>query len=454
MPLFEGLSYGGEKTAVIFDIGVAFTKCGFAAENAPQFIIPTEVRKRKTGQLVNIHKCCSETPQDLRSVLVDFVHRLYFRQLLVNPKERRVVIVESMLTTTTHFRNTLADVLFKHYEVPSVVFAPGHLVCLFTLGVSTGLIMDVGYTETTVMPVFEGTAILKAWQALPLAGKAIHDLRLWKVMKVEINRSQASWVSYWIHCTNSIDESILEDIKVRCCFVTSHERATMYNANEPLEGPPAVRYPLKGDRVATISGKIRERTCEVLFEEDCEGRSLASLILDAILQSPIDMRRTLAENLVIIGGTSMLPGFNHRLRSELYAHLKQPPYSEKLSLPAFKFHKYPAKANYVAWLGGSMLGALETLASKSVTKEAYTLQPLIPDWCSLYVAEEKEKVVGATKKLEAGSRPLSSKKLSSSLSVDSSPRSSVSSAARAAARSIAGILSSASVDSNSTPKSS
>jgi hypothetical protein len=64
------------------------------------------------------------------------------------------------------------------------------------------------------------------------------------------------------------------------------------------------------------------------------------------------MRRTLAENLVIIGGTSMLPGFNHRLRSELYAHLKQPPYSEKLSLPAFKFHKYPAKANYVAWLGG------------------------------------------------------------------------------------------------------
>ncbi|ELU15086.1 hypothetical protein CAPTEDRAFT_154792, partial [Capitella teleta] len=352
----EGLSYGGEKTAVIFDIGVAFTKCGFAAENAPQFIIPTEVRKRKTGQLVNIHKCCSETPQDLRSVLVDFVHRLYFRQLLVNPKERCVVIVESMLTTTTHFRNTLADVLFKHYEVPSVVFAPGHLVCLFTLGVSTGLIMDVGYTETTVMPVFEGTAILKAWQALPLAGKAIHDYleaSLKQSSSVEGGESGDKPISSFM---DSIDESILEDIKVRCCFVTSHERATMYNANEvstsPLEGPPAVRYPLKGDRVATISGKIRERTCEVLFEEDCEGRSLASLILDAILQSPIDMRRTLAENLVIIGGTSMLPGFNHRLRSELYAHLKQPPYSEKLSLPAFKFHKYPAKANYVAWLGG------------------------------------------------------------------------------------------------------
>jgi actin-related protein 10 len=131
------------------------------------------------------------------------------------------------------------------------------------------------------------------------------------------------------------------------------------------------------------------------------------------------MRRTLAENLIVIGGTSMLPGFKHRLRAELYSLLKQPCYAEKLSLPAFKFHKYPAQPNYVAWLGGtssflhplyqpenhlfrlgSILGSLETLASKSVTKEAYT-QPIIPDWCSVYIPEEKEKIIGATKKLEA-----------------------------------------------------
>ena len=39
-----------------------------------------------------------------------------FRHLLVNPKERRIVIVESILTPST-FRNTLAKVLFTHYEV-------------------------------------------------------------------------------------------------------------------------------------------------------------------------------------------------------------------------------------------------------------------------------------------------------------------------------------------------
>lgn len=39
------------------------------------------------------------------------------RHLLVNPKERRVVIVESILSSTTNFRNTLAKVLFQHFEV-------------------------------------------------------------------------------------------------------------------------------------------------------------------------------------------------------------------------------------------------------------------------------------------------------------------------------------------------
>ena len=42
--------------------------------------------------------------------------RFYFRYLLVNPKERRVVVVESILCPTV-FRETLAKVLFNHFEV-------------------------------------------------------------------------------------------------------------------------------------------------------------------------------------------------------------------------------------------------------------------------------------------------------------------------------------------------
>ena len=34
-----------------------------------------------------------------------------------------------------------------------MMFASGHLTSLLTLGVNTGLVMDVGYTETLVVPV-------------------------------------------------------------------------------------------------------------------------------------------------------------------------------------------------------------------------------------------------------------------------------------------------------------
>lgn len=39
------------------------------------------------------------------------------RHLLVNPKERRVVVVESILSSTTNFRSTMAKVLFEYFEV-------------------------------------------------------------------------------------------------------------------------------------------------------------------------------------------------------------------------------------------------------------------------------------------------------------------------------------------------
>ena len=71
---------------------------------------------------------------------------------MVVPKERRVVIVESLLTPSD-YRNLLAKVLFERYDVPSVLFAPSHLVSTFPLGTPNALVVDVGYRESLVLPV-------------------------------------------------------------------------------------------------------------------------------------------------------------------------------------------------------------------------------------------------------------------------------------------------------------
>lgn len=75
------------------------------------------------------------------------------------------------------------------------------------------------------------------------------------------------------------------------------------------------------------------------------------MILDAILKVARDLRHQLAENIVLIGGTTMTPGFRARLKVELEKQLQFDRYSS-LNIKTLAFHNLPCKENYAAWLGG------------------------------------------------------------------------------------------------------
>lgn len=75
-----------------------------------------------------------------------------FRHLLAVPRERRVVIVESVLTPTDD-RHAIARLLFDVLDVPSILFAPSHLMATLPYAAQTALVVDVGYREVLVLPV-------------------------------------------------------------------------------------------------------------------------------------------------------------------------------------------------------------------------------------------------------------------------------------------------------------
>ncbi|XP_014061267.1 actin-related protein 10 isoform X2 [Salmo salar] len=290
MPLFEGLGSGGEKTAVVIDLGAAYTKCGFAGETGPRFIIPSELQKPGQQQSIKVVQYNINT-EELYSNLKEFIHMLYFRHLLVNPRDRRVLIIESILCPS-HFRETLTKVFFKQFEVPSVLFAPSHLMSIMSLGINSGLVMDCGYTETLVLPVYECIPILSAWEALPLGGKAIHkelDGLLVEQCTVDSDSSTGQSLPTVI---GSIPEEVVEDIKVRTCFVSDLKRGLkIQEAKFNLEGtaerptpPPDVDYPLDGEKILHIKGPIRDSVMEMLFEQDNEEKSVATLVLDTLVK--------------------------------------------------------------------------------------------------------------------------------------------------------------------------
>ncbi|XP_070605845.1 actin-related protein 10 [Erythrolamprus reginae] len=390
MPLYEGLGTGGEKTAVVIDLGAAFTKCGFAGETGPRCVIPSEIKRPDVSKPIRVVQYNINT-EELYSYLKEFIHMLYFRHLLVNPRDRRVVIVESVLCPS-HFRETLTKVLFKYFEVPSVLFAPSHLMSLLTLGINSAMVLDCGYMESLVLPIYEGIPVLSCWDALPLGGKAIHKELEYQLLDQSTVDTGVTKGQCLTSVMGSVPEDIVEDIKVRTCFVSDLQRglkiqAAKFDMDDSAERPtppPDVDYPLDGEKILHINGSIRDSVVEVLFVQDNEEKSVATLILDSLMECPIDTRKQLAENLIVIGGTAMLPGFLHRLMAEIRYLVEKPKYKEILGSKTFRVHTPPAKPNCVAWLGGAIFGALQDiLGSRSVSKEYYNQTGRIPDWCCL-----------------------------------------------------------------------
>ena len=385
MPFYDGIGVIAEKHAVVLDIGSAFTKVGYAGESSPRAILRTPAK---------LHQLDQDT---LHDVLVDFVHRLYFEILLVNPKDRRVVLLESLLGET-RLKDELVRVLFNHFEVLSILFAPSHMMPLFGLGLQNGLVLDVGYDSASVIPVYQSVPILRAWQALPLAGKAVHEQLLKEIkLRGTAKQNDADFVKFdeALDADLKINEKTLEDIKVRLCFVTELERGhqihQIHQDASSVSGlssflkksVPSADYILSGDTVLKIDGQTRESVCEVLFEQDQDRLSIASMVLDALIASPLDTRRELASNLIVVGRSSMQLGFKARLFQELAHLMRESHYSDKLKMTEFKIHQTLGQANYACWAGASIFGATDAVSTRSFTREQYNKEKAVPDWSNL-----------------------------------------------------------------------
>jgi len=381
MPMFDGYVLS-EKQAFVLDLGARYTKFGFAGEASPRCIVRSEVKCPKSGKIRQVLNFTDK--EDLYALLVDFLHILFFKHVQLSPKERRVVVVESVLCPTA-VRDTLAKVLFQHFEVCSLLLVPSHLVSLATLAVDTGLVVDVGHSETLLVPVYEGVPVLRTWQAQPLAGAAIQQ-RLQKSLVEWYEKQEGGDAIRKSQQASNLPDTVIEDIKVRTSFVTKQERGVLYWENK-LPNPPVpdVSYPIDGDHTIKVPGPVREACHEVLFERDNDQMSLPNMILDALVKSSIDMRRPLAENILLVGGSVMIPGFKARLLAEMKLLLASPLYKDKLKITTFKFHTPPGKENYIAWLGGALYGATDVVFMRSLTRESYAAlsDSSVPDWCSL-----------------------------------------------------------------------
>lgn len=307
---------------------------------------------------------------------------------------------------------------FEGLGVPAYYLANSTVLSSFSAGKPTSLILDVGYSSASAVPVVDGFVIRKGiFRQQGLGGAAVsralaYDLRnppprssraggpmneLIPQYRVKSRQAvEAGRPAQWEPRTDRPLDATTESFK------TYHEEKLLHDAKESLthvldqvwDESLAVSRPSRSYEFPTgytdTFGIERYRSGEVLFQpslfESAAGvlpstgsqaptaasstssstafSPISQMVVDAIQSVDVDSRPTLLSNIVCVGGSTFLPGFMDRLSYEL--GVLQPAAKVKLHAPGNSIER-----RHSSWLGGSILASLGSFHQIWISKAEY-----------------------------------------------------------------------------------
>ncbi|EGG17093.1 actin related protein 11 [Cavenderia fasciculata] len=395
-----------DKSSIVLEIGGAYTKCGYTQEATPRFIINTDLSPLNistflsSGTEISFTNNNEEQQQDkdkdrfkqplqkqLKESLYIFLNQIFFKYLLCDPGERKIILVENIFVPRL-FRQALVSVLFEQFNVPCISFV-NPLVCLLPLIRTTGFIIDCGLNETRVLPVYEGVGILKAMKT---TNRGFNSLKQWMLKELQLKCQFKNTINNTIITQQDqlqtihhslLTDQLVEDIIVRC--------TVMAPLDYPIEKVSPITYQLKGNISIQLDAQQRLDIAKSIFnftieDEMNENDDIITIILNSLLDCDIDIRKSLCHNIVLIGGTTMIAGFKTRLIQELNKRCttveQEPRGQEELKglLNHFEFIKHSFQPNSLMWLGASMIGSLDTIPTKLTLDQYIKNGRKVPEW--------------------------------------------------------------------------
>ncbi|ORX33839.1 actin family [Kockovaella imperatae] len=446
---------GDEVSAIVVDFGSHTTRAGYAGEDCPRVVCPsfygyTEESDASTssgaangngedvpmdGSVVNGSKGKrryyvgeSGVPVWRKGMEVDnfmldgivhelepaaqLLHHLLTDRLSVDPTEHPLMFTEPAWNTPAS-RENLTRMAFEQEGVPALYFGSSGVLSAFAAGKPTALVLDVGYANTSVVPVVDGYALRAGTKRQPLGSALLlsqlqhhfksptssrnfpltltprqllakrdptpeSGMQVNPVLRTDrVSNTTPSW-RHWA------EGSVVEGWKESCAEVINYKGFDFQTAREL----PQTLYEFP-DGYQQQFGEERYRFTEMLFDpknyfdqsiEPPAGLRvvqsgdhahslkdlvpLSQLVHDSIMACDVDVRAALLQNIVVVGNTSLIKGLTERLDLELAALM--PSQKIKIHSPTIPFEK-----KFSSWVGGSVLASLGTFHQLWVTKDEY-----------------------------------------------------------------------------------
>lgn len=357
---------------LVVDVGSASLKAGYAGDDSPVTVIPSvgqkcakglEIMENPGTDLLNSE---FESRKSLHPVqrglvrdweMLETLWRLMLDDIgIVSSDTTSVMITESPVASASD-RSKWAEMLFECYRVPSIYIANSSSLSLFASGRTTGLVVESGAGVTSTVPVFEGLALQHAATTINYAGQDISQ-------KIK---------SLLAENMCDIDLGYARMLKERLAFV----RMTGKSENEK------VNFSLPDGTDVSVNKSIFGDCTEKLFYNiDAEPNGLVSQAIESLQLCDDSVQKDLANNVVISGGTSMLPGFGDRLEQEMKAILTRASIKGQRNLkvrvmPSSSHREagYTSQRKTAAWIGGSIISSLDTFKQIKITRQEWEEDP-------------------------------------------------------------------------------
>ncbi|NXG70993.1 ACTL9 protein, partial [Baryphthengus martii] len=268
-------------------------------------------------------------------------------KLQVLPEEHALLVTEPLLSPTSH-REKMAEMVFESLGSPGFFVAHQPVLSTYAHGRTSGLVVDMGYATSHIVPVHEGYGLAYATERMDLAGSHLS----WYLMTLleDTGYTFSKEVSHMV-----------ENIKHKCCYVASNfERECQL----PLVSC-TLDFALPDGQTISLS-RERFQCPEVLFNPlpnwSTSYVGIHEMARRSLDQLPEEIRSTMYKNILLCGGSSLFKGLETRLCSELLQSL--PPNTE-VKVAAIPLRRYSA------WTGGSILSSLKNFQTWWIRKGEY-----------------------------------------------------------------------------------
>ncbi|KAM8826865.1 uncharacterized protein ACB058_020002 isoform 2-T2 [Synchiropus picturatus] len=357
-------------TPVVLDSGSGLIKAGLADQDLPSVVFPTIIGQPKYEEVMNgsfeRDTYIGHEAQQMRGVLAlrhpvkngivcnwDEMEKIWhhaFQQLRVDPEAHPVLLTEAAMNPVNN-RQRSVEIMFESINVPYCYVAMQPVLALYSAGRCTGVVFESGDGVSHSVPVFDGYSLAHAVQRFPLAGSDV-TMHLKKLLQEQ-----------GVSLRTSAELEIVREMKEKCCCVAQDYEKEM------TQGAPSMSemcFTMPDGQVVTL-GTERFRAPEILFKPEQIGRDHRGMhesVFKSVINSDIDLRRSLLGNIVLSGGNTLLPGLPERLQSELRALVPGDVVgSVRVSSPTDR--------DFSVWRGGAVLASMQSFCSAWISLEEY-----------------------------------------------------------------------------------